>query len=199
MLAIGLGVGIIVSPLTASVLNAASRERSGIASGINNSVEEVSSLIAVALFGTIALLLFQQALSSHLLLAGVDASQVSRAVEEVGQNLAGGDIPSFVHEGDRAGLEAAVTAAFLDSFRTMMLAAAGIAVLSAVVAAVMIDARPLRVPSPVQRVHEETVGEKVEESAVVERSAPIGRSACAAWTGNDMPRQTTPMTFDEPS
>lgn len=142
MVVIGIGVAIHVSPLTTTVINAVCAAHSGIASGVNNSVEEVSSLLAVALFGTIALMLFQQALSGHLLLAGLDESHVARAVEEIGRTLTGGEIPLFPGRAARAGLEGAVTAAFLDSFRTMVLAAAGIAVLSALVAALMIDREP---------------------------------------------------------
>jgi hypothetical protein len=48
---------------------------------------------------------------------------------------------------DRARFEAAVTVAFLGSFRTMMFAAAGLAMLSALIAALMMGRRPVAVAS----------------------------------------------------
>jgi EmrB/QacA subfamily drug resistance transporter len=140
MVMIGLGMAVVVSPLTTTVMNSVSETQTGIASGINNSVEEVSSLLAVALSGTVALALFQQALPAHLALAGFGASSdIAPVVEAVGETLTAGPIPPFVQGADRALLEAAVSSAFLDSFRVMMLAAAAIALFSAVFAALMID------------------------------------------------------------
>lgn len=152
MVMIGLGMAAVAAPLTTTVLNAVSQTQSGIASGINNSVAGVSSLLAVALFGTLAVLIFQQVLLAQLALAGFDpSSDAVRAVEVIGKTLTATPIPSFVQGADRAQLEVAVTAAFLESFRAMMLAAAGIALFSAVFAAFMIDrdaARVTRDPSP---------------------------------------------------
>lgn len=194
MLTVGLGVAIIVSPLTASVLNAVSRTRSGIASGINNSVEEVSNLLAVALFGTIALVLFQQALSSHLLLAGVDASQVSRTIEEIGQTLAVSEVPSFLDQENREDLKAVVTTAFLDSFRMMMLAAAGVAVLSALVAAVMIDPGPVRAPT-----RKRELGKTIASASTPDVSIRPGRTSAPGKPTTDPTaplRDTVSMTID---
>ena len=140
MVMIGLGMAVVVSPLTTTVMNSVSETQTGIASGINNSVEEVSSLLAVAMSGTVALALFQEALPAHLALASLDpSSDTTRAVEAIGQTLIASPIPSFVQGADRVQLEAVVSGAFLDSFRAMMLAAAAIALFSAAFAALMID------------------------------------------------------------
>jgi EmrB/QacA subfamily drug resistance transporter len=196
MIAVGLGVGIIVSPLTASVLSSVSSSTSGIASGINNSVEEVSSLLAVALFGTIALLLYQQALSSHLLLAGLDASDVALAVGEIGRTLAGSDIPAFVPERYRSGFEAAANAAFIDSFRTMMLTASGIAVLSALAAAAIFDSQPKRVMSDSQRKLDGTAGGPPAEAQNKTDSTPEN---AVAETKPVITREEITMTCGDPS
>jgi EmrB/QacA subfamily drug resistance transporter len=139
MVVIGLGMSAVVSPLTTTVMNSVPETQTGIASGINNSVEEVSSLLAVALFGTVALALFQQALTANLLLAGLDpSSETARAGELITKTLMASPIPSFVHGADRVQLEAAVSGALLDGFRAMMLAAAALALFSALFAALMI-------------------------------------------------------------
>jgi MFS family permease len=50
----GLGLTLVVSPVTATVLAAADSRHSGIASGINNAVARVAGLLAVAVLPLIA-------------------------------------------------------------------------------------------------------------------------------------------------
>lgn len=53
MLVMGLGLSIMVAPLTAAILGAIGAERSGIASAVNNAISRVAGLIVIALLATI--------------------------------------------------------------------------------------------------------------------------------------------------
>lgn len=138
MVLIGLGMAITIAPLTTAVMNAVDESQTGVASGINNSVEEVATLLAVAVSGAAGIAVFNHALMVHL--AGIELSpDVARALPAIGQTLTGGEIPSYVQGHDRALLDAAIVPSFLVSFRLLMLAAAGLAVLGSICAALMID------------------------------------------------------------
>jgi hypothetical protein len=49
----GLGLAMTVAPLTATVLQAADRRHSGIASGVNNAIARVAGLLAIAVVGAV--------------------------------------------------------------------------------------------------------------------------------------------------
>jgi EmrB/QacA subfamily drug resistance transporter len=51
---VSVGMGFVASPLTTAVMNAAPSERSGAASGINNTSDRLAGVLAVAIFGAIA-------------------------------------------------------------------------------------------------------------------------------------------------
>ena len=64
MTLLGLGMGLVVSPLSTAVMTAVEDGDTGIASGVNNAVARVAGLVAVALLGAIIAPVFEAALGS---------------------------------------------------------------------------------------------------------------------------------------
>jgi EmrB/QacA subfamily drug resistance transporter len=75
------GLAMTVAPLTATVLADADEHNAGIASGVNNAIARVASLIAIAAVGAVVASAFGSALRDEL---GADASrpEVARAIKE---------------------------------------------------------------------------------------------------------------------
>jgi EmrB/QacA subfamily drug resistance transporter len=65
ILMLGIGMGIIVAPLTAAVMSAVPSHNSGVASGINNTMARIAGLMAIAVLGTIIIISFRNSLELH--------------------------------------------------------------------------------------------------------------------------------------
>lgn len=140
---LGLGMAITVAPLTTTVMRAAGTDRSGLASGINNTVARTASLLAVAVFGILAQQRFGSALGERLQSLAI-SPDVRRMLAEESRKLAAATIPASVPHELRATLRAAIAGAFVDAFRLLAFLAAGVAMVSALVAWLLIK-RELRI------------------------------------------------------
>src|SRR5690606_26236915 len=113
---IALGMGAAVSPLTTAVMNAAPDDRSGAASGINNTASRVAGVVAVAATGALATAVFGGGLQARLAPMQIDGALESRLLDDA-ERLAELEIPAGVSGELRGELERAIDGAFLEAFR----------------------------------------------------------------------------------
>jgi EmrB/QacA subfamily drug resistance transporter len=134
MVVLGLGMAVSVAPLTTTVMDSVVQSRAGTASGINNAVSRIAGMLAVAVFGAVAVGVFGTALDARM-----SEMQVSPEVRHIlnaeAPKLAEAKVPPQVEEVERQALQQAINKSFTWSFRVIMWFAAGLALLSAVCAA----------------------------------------------------------------
>ena len=127
---VGLGMAITVTPLTTTVINAVPGHQTGVASGINNAVASVATLLAIAIFGTIGLSGFNRALDRQLTAPGLSSS-ARQAIESArGTFVIDASLTNSLGA-DRPIVEAALKASLADGIRISMLLAAVLALASA--------------------------------------------------------------------
>ena len=133
LLTLGLGLAVSVAPLTTTVMNAVPTHQAGTASGINNAAARLANLLAVAVFGVVILLVFNPSLSGRLEPLALPQSAAETLLAERGE-LANMNVPEGLPEETQEGVEAAIQGAFVQGFRFVTLACAGLAAASAGIA-----------------------------------------------------------------
>ena len=132
-LVLGLGMAISVAPLTTVVMNSVEQERAGAASGINNAVARVASVLAVAILGAVMVAAFAHRLRQSL--AQLDLNpEVTHNLESQVVKLGGLDGASNQDPRIRATIHVAVRDAFVFAFRVIMLLCTALAMTGAAVA-----------------------------------------------------------------
>jgi predicted MFS family arabinose efflux permease len=127
VLVLGLGMAISVAPLTTTVMNALDGSEAGVASGVNNAVSRVASLLAIAVFGIVMNSAFGHALAD---LEGQVTPGVMQALMEQQDRLAAIKAPAQATPAEQRAARAGVDAAFVHGFRWVMLLSAGLALAS---------------------------------------------------------------------
>jgi hypothetical protein len=137
---LGLGMAICVAPLTTAVMDAVKVRYAGVASGINNAVSRIASLLSIAVLGIIVLSTFNNSLDKRI--ASLEIPPVAQQFLDTQRiNLAGAKVPPGLSQEVNAALQRAIASSFVDSFRLVMRIAVGLAIASALIALLMIGNR----------------------------------------------------------
>jgi EmrB/QacA subfamily drug resistance transporter len=141
VIVLGLGMAVAVAPLTTAVLNAAGEEHAGVASGVNNAVSRSAGLIAVAVLGLVLAGVFRSTLDARLTAVQLaPAARQSIVAQE--DRLAGITLPPDLPAATAAPARRAINESFVAGFRVVMIAAAVLALVSALSTVLMISDPP---------------------------------------------------------
>lgn len=149
MAVLGLGMAVTIAPLTTAVLNAVPAHRTGVASGINNAVASVGSLLVIAVLGSVALGSMSRSLA--LRLENAPASpEVRLAVGSARGGFVIPALPASLSGEERRQARAIIAASIEDTVRRILWIAAALAAASVLSAAFTIpgERRRTRAPSP---------------------------------------------------
>lgn len=135
---LGLGMTITVPPLTTAVMQAVDTGHTGAASGINNAVARVAGLLAIAVLGVVMLAAFHLNLHRALGKLALPQNALS-AVHKDEIKLAALPVPSNLNPDTSAKLKTSIDHAFVFGFRVVILVCAGLAIISAVFARILIE------------------------------------------------------------
>ena len=169
ILVFGLGIAATVAPLTATVLGSVEPGHSGLASGVNNAVARVASLLAIAALGAVIAGAFQSRVDRE-----INAGHLSGPARVA---LVGARSRPLVTQvtgvpaGERPVVHATLVEASVHAFRVGMGVAAGLAVLGGIVSLIGIE-------NPRRRVRcADCPGGALNAAAPVASREPVAASA----------------------
>ena len=142
----GFGMALIITPLTAVALGSVEGEHSGLASGVNNAAARVAAPLAVAVLGVFVYGAFSANLDARLESMNLPG-EVRSEMEAAKADLGAAEPPEDVDVGTAAQIERAVDESFVSGFRTVMVVCVGIALASALAAALLVDDRRVQIAS----------------------------------------------------
>jgi EmrB/QacA subfamily drug resistance transporter len=130
VLVLGVGMAISVAPLTTTVMNAVDRSFAGTASGINNAVSRIASVLAIAVFGALLTNVFHDTVEQRFRSFDVPP-QIRSQIDAQLADLAAAKTAD--PRGQRA-----IEEAFVAGFRGVLWLATGLALMSSLSAAILI-------------------------------------------------------------
>lgn len=122
---LGTGMGITVAPLTSTVMGAVPEGRTGIASGINNTMARTAGVLAIAVLGSLVLFLFQDHLQTKS--SGLSLTPSNRAMLlKEAPKLAEAKPPKGLNDKTEEKIEEVINLSFIEAFNITCYIAAGL-------------------------------------------------------------------------
>jgi hypothetical protein len=123
-------MGLVVAPLTTAVMGAVSQTQAGVASGVNNAVARSANVVAIAVFGAVALVTFGGRLDARTASLDLDPDTQSAVKDEI-PNLGGAEAPATLPSDQRQAIQTRMDWAFVDTFRVISVLGAMLCFISA--------------------------------------------------------------------
>jgi EmrB/QacA subfamily drug resistance transporter len=136
VLTLGFGMAVTVAPLTTVVMNSVDQDRIGTASGINNAVARVAGVLAIAVLGIVMVHAFRFRLDYKLAQLSVPPG-ILQEIKADEIRLAALQIPTGLDTRMQASIKQSIGEAFVFGFRIILLVCAGLSVVGAALAALM--------------------------------------------------------------
>jgi EmrB/QacA subfamily drug resistance transporter len=140
VIVLGFGMAVTVAPLTTIVMNSVSQDRVGAASGINNAVSRVASVLAIAVLGIVMVSAFGHRLNHDL--AQLVPPGVLQQLQAQEIKLAGLPVPPDLDPTTKVAIKESIGDAFVFGYRIIILICAVLSLASAAVARLMIPKQP---------------------------------------------------------
>jgi EmrB/QacA subfamily drug resistance transporter len=115
IIVLGIGMGIVVAPLTATVMSCVPKQNSGIASGINNTMARTAGLLAVAILGAIIIIMFKTTLKQNVAGLNITEKEKTELIENA-RNLAGTQPPQHLNGVEKNLVMKIIKSSFIQSF-----------------------------------------------------------------------------------
>jgi hypothetical protein len=142
MVLMGLGLGLITTPATESILQVLPPARAGVGSAVNDATRLLGGTLGVAVIGSVYASLFASRLASALPM-GLPASAARTAHESVGAALGAADqLAHAGHPALAASVHEAASTAFFHGLHAADWVAAGAAAAGALMALLLLPAHP---------------------------------------------------------
>jgi EmrB/QacA subfamily drug resistance transporter len=141
MVLLGVGMGFTSAPATEAIMGVVPKEKAGVGSAINDATRELGGTLGVAVIGSV----FASIYAARLALPrGLPPQAADAARESVGGAFIAAQRVADAGLGSAASLlKGAASRAFFDGFAIGCIVAAGVALLGALVAAVLLPAHPV--------------------------------------------------------
>ena len=136
---LGFGISLVFGPLSIAILNAVDEAHSGLGSGVNRAVQRASKMLGLAVPAFLVLAAFDNSLDARVNDLDLTPGQEAALLAEEADLGAAQILGEGASGGNKAALDRAVDHAFLGTFRFAMYISAGMALASAIAAALLIQ------------------------------------------------------------
>lgn len=137
----GIGVAIVIVPMTIVLLGALPSRFSGIASASNYAATRIGNMLAIAIFGAVILSLFQRSLGTRIGTLPLDTDAQAYILNE-SRNLGATMPPETLSPALTDLAITTIKQSFVDGFQGVMWVCVGLMVISLVITLVFIDSEP---------------------------------------------------------